>query len=95
MRVELGHTAGMDVVDGEQVRIEGERITTFDIPEDTGPSTSMAIILDALPHHIAEGNDPAWVVCPDKTLRDMLVKHFDLGSNKTRRPANWGKEKNS
>lgn len=90
MVVEIGHVGSVDLSAGGYVPVSGEHTTTFQVPDDMGPSAALAAITEALPYHLANPDKAEWVRCPDSALRSLLVQQLSIDPQKNRRPAQWG-----
>ena len=95
MKAEIGHTAGIEAhEDDGAVRyrpVDGQRTTTFKIPEGTSVSEAVLCIMDAIPYHIQSGGEVVWIKADDKDLEKALVSRLGV-KHPNRRPASWGDE---
>lgn len=93
MKVELGNADAIDmvVVNGEQVytSVEGERVTTFYIPDTKTAMEAFQDVLAGLPRLINPTARPWWIESDNEMVQTMLLDHFGLARGTTR-PANWG-----
>lgn len=94
MHVEIGHRSGLDARETEQgtfyAPVDGERTTTFKIPDGVSVEDAVASIKDALGYHIAEDGKAIWVKADHKDLEWALADHFGIDRRANRRPINWG-----
>lgn len=93
MKVELGNANAVDVVveNGETafVNLEGERVTTFYIPDGKNAVEAFQDVLAGLPRLINPTARPWWVESDNEMVQAMLLDHFGLARS-TARPPNWG-----
>lgn len=94
MKVDLGNANAVDVVispNGETafVNLEGERVTTFFIPDERTVVEAFQIVLAGLPRLINPTARPWWVDSDNEMVQSMLLDHFGLARSTTR-PPNWG-----
>lgn len=95
MRVEIGHRSGVEAQEGTEGKtlyapVEGERTTSFNIPDGTDASEAAASIRDALGYHIQSEGDVAWVRSDNKDLEHLVMAQLGVDRRKNRRPVNWG-----
>jgi hypothetical protein len=69
--------------------VEGERITTFMIPDGVGLSARIEVVLAGLTHTLDATKRPHWVDTEDVMLKTALEEHFGIPLN-TPRPPQWG-----
>jgi hypothetical protein len=94
MRIEIGNADALDAstdANGEMVfnNIEGERVTTFEIPEGHTSLEAFQIVLAGLPRLINPTARPWWIECDDGMVQTLLLDHFGLPRTTTR-PVVWG-----
>lgn len=94
MLVEIGHSSGLESQETDQgtfyAPVDGERTTTFKIPDGISISEAVASVKDAIGYHIAEGGKPVWVKADHKDLEWALADYFEIDRRANRRPVNWG-----
>lgn len=74
---------------GQFEALEGDRITTVDIPDDYSLSKAFIAITD--PNGVwgaHSAGEPAWVECNDEDLGKLLASHYNCPIG---RPKGWGK----
>lgn len=96
MQVEIGHRAGIDAEDTPEhgvlyTPVEGERTTTFTIPDGTSLSEAMQSIKDALGYHVQVGGEVVWVRSDNKDLERWAMDQLGIDRRRNRAPANWGR----
>jgi hypothetical protein len=91
VQVAIGHAAGLEQdSSGNYVPVDGERVTEFEIPDDTSVQDAFTAIVSALPHHIQLGERPAWITADSEVLQLMLADHLGADPKKRTRPKRWG-----
>lgn len=68
----------------------GERITTFNFPDDMDIDEVFMNIVDALPSHMQREAKPAWIETDDINLTRKLCSRFSILLKDNKRPKDWG-----
>lgn len=72
--------------------VDGDRITTITHPDEISLAEAFQTTLEAMRHHIAEGETPEWVESDSEGLKALLAEHYGLTAAKTSRPKTFGKD---
>jgi hypothetical protein len=71
--------------------LEGERVTTIQVPAGTQLSTAFLEVVTALTYHMEADSKPAWIECDNPTLKGLLLDHYGLTAAEAKKPTSWGK----
>lgn len=101
MKVEIGHTGGLDYKLGDDgqyhlVPIEGDLTTVLNITNDDSAEQNFAAIERALrAYHLAPDSIIKWVDCPDAKLQNLIMGMAGDGDGAGKvakqAPATWGR----
>lgn len=95
MKVEIGNATAIEGFREDEEselqyrKLEGERVTTFIIPDDHSVIEAVQIVAATLPAHMEPNTKPVWIEADDPTLQAYLCEHYQIAKTSSR-PISWG-----